>query len=151
MAAARGGTGGTPGPGAREIAGTYDTSQVTPAVSRSLAMVGCIADFNDSDEYSFYSDPAPLEGQIDADAPGYFVVFEDHIDATEEAGRLAAEYPIEVRSVYQAVFSGIFALMSQRTMERVRCVGQSVGIAVGRGPQRGRRASRSARVSVVSG
>lgn len=94
----------------------------SPALVASLALAGCTADpADEGNEAQPCSDPAPLGGEPDETAPGYIVVFVDGVDSSDEAERLADEYVIEVTSVYDVALSGFHGLMSEETMQLLRC------------------------------
>jgi hypothetical protein len=93
-----------------------------PALLATLALVGCTAEpADEGNEFQPCSDPAPLLGEPDANAPGYIVVFEEGVDSSDEAARLADEYPIEVTSVYEFALLGFHGLMSEETVQQLRC------------------------------
>lgn len=93
------------------------------ALITTLAMVGC-ALYADGDHddvgYTFCSMPAPLYGDPDEPAVGYIFEVDDGVNHTEEVARLSAEYHFEIKRVFENLpqFS---ALMSEETMERLRC------------------------------
>lgn len=75
------------------------------------------------------ADPAPLEGQSDARAPGYIVVFEANVEARPETNRLAAVYGFTPRYIYEFALQGFSADLTPDVVAAVRCetTVQSVG------------------------
>jgi hypothetical protein len=92
-----------------------------PALLAVLTLVGCTTTADDGNELEPCSEPAPLLGVADPNAPGYIVVFEEDVDSDDEAARLADEYPIEVTNVYEVALSGFHGLMSEETVQQLRC------------------------------
>ena len=67
------------------------------------------------------SDSAPLLGTYDPVAPGFIVRFQDSVNATAEAGRLAARYGFTTTLVYEAALKGFAADLSPATAAVLRC------------------------------
>ena len=88
----------------------------------ALTVIGCGNDSNNSSEGNGFCDyPAPLNGTLDKNAPGYIVVFKEAVETTAEVNRLIEKYEIEVGTIYGHALNGFFGTMSDITVELVRC------------------------------
>ena len=76
---------------------------------------------SESTANAYCKNPAQLSGQLDPDAPGYIVVFNENIDAATEVNRLINIYEIQVGFIYGAVLNGFSAEITDDTREQLRC------------------------------
>ena len=74
-------------------------------------VAGCDNDSN-STTNTYCVNPSPLTGQLDPDAPGYIVVFNENIDSITEVNRLINIYAIQVGFIFNNALKGFYGEMS---------------------------------------
>jgi hypothetical protein len=68
------------------------------------------------------TNPAPLNGRYDPEAPGYIVVYKAGTDERAETDRLARQYGFVPRHVYDSTFlEGFAADLTSETVAALRC------------------------------
>jgi hypothetical protein len=90
-----------------------------------LCLVGC---GGSEENHALCTNPAPVLGTFDPDAPGYIVLFHDDIDSQVATSQLATLYGFQPTHIYEYT-NGFSAVFSTDVLEHLRCEASIKNIA----------------------